>query len=129
MVNVCDKPYHTNNGIQQKWEEIKTLRNYALRSSGVLCNQNVLYCTMFVQMRFRNIRTNLNSRIYQFGYIKVFYVVYCCYFALVLAYSRYVNIAKSRAARIDSDISEMFSHSCHLILNVKNIYIHILEIS
>jgi len=41
------------------------------------------------------------ARTYQFGYIKVFYVVYCCYFALVLAYSRYVNIAKSSATRIE----------------------------
>jgi len=26
----CDQPYHTNNWIQQKWEEIDDLRNYAL---------------------------------------------------------------------------------------------------
>ena len=33
VLPVCDKLYHTNNGIQQKWEVIKILRNYALSNS------------------------------------------------------------------------------------------------
>jgi len=30
VLTVCDKPYHTINWIQQKWEDIINLRNYAL---------------------------------------------------------------------------------------------------
>jgi len=30
VLPVGDKPYHTNNIIQQKWAEIKSLRNYAM---------------------------------------------------------------------------------------------------
>jgi len=30
ILPVCDKPYHTNNRILQKWEELEKLRNYAL---------------------------------------------------------------------------------------------------
>ena len=41
---VCDKPDQTNNGIQQKWEEIKDLRNYALYciAKKIVSNQHVL---------------------------------------------------------------------------------------
>ena len=28
---VCGKPYHTNKGIKQVWEELEKLRNYALQ--------------------------------------------------------------------------------------------------
>ena len=30
VLTICDKPYQTNNWIQQKWEDIVNLRNYAL---------------------------------------------------------------------------------------------------
>jgi len=30
VLPVCDEPYHTNNGIQQEWEEIQSLRYYAV---------------------------------------------------------------------------------------------------
>jgi len=32
VLPVCDQPYRTNNGLQQQWEEIKSLRNYAIIS-------------------------------------------------------------------------------------------------
>jgi len=35
---VCDKPDYTNEGISQKWEDIKNLRNYALLSLLNDCN-------------------------------------------------------------------------------------------
>jgi len=30
ILDVCDKPYHKNKGILQKWEKFEHLRNYAL---------------------------------------------------------------------------------------------------
>jgi len=44
VLSVCDKTYHTNNGIQQKWEEIKKLRNYALPIARiVLCTVQTVF--------------------------------------------------------------------------------------
>ena len=30
VLSVCEKPYHMNNEIQRKWEEIKNSKNHAL---------------------------------------------------------------------------------------------------
>jgi len=43
MLPVCDKPYHMNNEIQQKCEEFKNLRNYALSFTSDTCEEAVAF--------------------------------------------------------------------------------------
>jgi len=44
---VCDKPYHTNKEILQKWKELEIFRNYASISTSVCCRCRFLTMAVF----------------------------------------------------------------------------------
>jgi len=48
IIPVCDKPYHTNKIILQKWEAIEKLRNYALKNIGTDCIVTLLFNTLLL---------------------------------------------------------------------------------